>query len=145
VTNHSINAQITNNALKLNISALKLAIRERLTKYAHECYFKNITFYKVSNLDNRVHNADQLLTQDIDKFSDTMTHLYSDTLKPIVDIALFAMKLSEAIGKQGPVVILGYFLTTATLLRTISPPFGKCLSLNSSLKLTLQTRRKSRS
>lgn len=87
---------ITNNCLKMNIAALSLAIRSRLTKYAHEQYFKGITFYKVSNIDNRINNADQLLTQDIDKFSDTMSRLYSDTLKPIVDILLFAMKLSQA-------------------------------------------------
>ncbi|KAJ3224334.1 ATP-binding cassette sub- D member 3 [Clydaea vesicula] len=129
---------ITNNSLKMNISALSLAIRNRLTKHAHNQYFKGITFYKVANIDNRINNADQLLTQDIDKFSDTLSHLYSDTLKPIVDIVLFAMKLSQAIGAEGPLIIIGYFVSTAfgknilynhfnivEALRVISPPFGK--------------------
>ncbi|KAJ3088108.1 ATP-binding cassette sub- D member 3, partial [Quaeritorhiza haematococci] len=116
---------ITNNSLKMNIAALSLAIRNRLTKYAHEQYFKGITFYKVANIDNRVNNADQLLTQDIDKFSDTLSHLYSDTLKPVVDIVLFAIKLSQAIGREAPLVIIAYFFSTAVALRTFSPPFGK--------------------
>lgn len=54
-----------------------LAIRNRLTKHAHSLYFKGITFYQVSNIDNRVNNADQLLTQDIERFSETLAHLYS--------------------------------------------------------------------
>lgn len=110
----------------MNINALSLAIRERLTKHAHEQYFQGITFYRVANLDNRINNADQLLTQDIDKFSETLSHLYSDTLKPIVDIILFARKLSQAIGAEGPSIIISYFLSTAVILRTFSPPFGKC-------------------
>jgi ATP-binding cassette subfamily D (ALD) protein 3 len=55
-----------------------------------------ITFYKVANIDNRIQNADQLLTQDIDKFSENLSHLYSDISKPLVDIVLFAYKLGQA-------------------------------------------------
>lgn len=98
---------ITNNSLKMNIAALSLAVRSRLTYYAHNQYFKDITFYKIGNLDNRVKNADQLLSNDIDKFSDTLSHLYSDTLKPVVDIVLFANKLRQAIGVEAPFVIIG--------------------------------------
>lgn len=52
-----------NNFLKLTINRLSLSFRTRLTHYAHEQYLKGITFYKVANLDNRIQNADQLLTQ----------------------------------------------------------------------------------
>ncbi|KAL3899843.1 MAG: hypothetical protein SGCHY_001757 [Lobulomycetales sp.] len=116
---------VINNALKTNIKALSLAIRNRLTKHAHSLYFKGITFYQVSNIDNRINNADQLLTQDIERFSDTLAHLYSDTLKPIVDIGLFAAKLSQAIGYGGPAIIVAYFVSTAAFLRVISPPTAK--------------------
>lgn len=65
-------------------------------QHAHNQYLDNITFYKISNLDNRLQNADQLLTQDIDKFAENLSHLYSDIAKPVVDIFLFAYKLGEA-------------------------------------------------
>ncbi|KAG9324096.1 hypothetical protein KVV02_008503 [Mortierella alpina] len=87
---------IVNNSLKFTISALALSFRERLTKFAHSQYLDGITFYKISNIDNRIQNADQLLTQDIDKFADNLSHLYSDIAKPLVDIVLFAYKLGEA-------------------------------------------------
>ncbi len=35
----------------------------------------------MANLDNRIANADQLLTQDVEKFCDTMGELYSNILK----------------------------------------------------------------
>ncbi|KAG0265862.1 ATP-binding cassette sub- D member 3 [Actinomortierella ambigua] len=116
---------IVNNSLKYTISALALAFRERLTKYAHNKYLNGITFYKISNIDNRIQNADQLLTQDIDKFAENLSHLYSDIAKPLVDIVLFAYKLGEAIGREAPFYMIGYFFLSGMALRAISPPFGK--------------------
>lgn len=124
----------TNNSLKLVINKLALAFRTRLTHYAHNQYLDGITFYKVTNLDNRIQNIDQLLTQDIEKFSDSLIHLYSDIAKPLVDIGLFAYKLGESVGAEAPVWMLSYFLSTGLLLRTISPPFGKYVAIEQALE-----------
>jgi ATP-binding cassette subfamily D (ALD) protein 3 len=35
----------------------------------------------MNNLDNRISNADQLLTQDVEKFCNTLTDLYSNLSK----------------------------------------------------------------
>ncbi|CAG8529904.1 9417_t:CDS:10 [Dentiscutata erythropus] len=115
-------ASIYISLLCLTISALSLAFRVRLTKYANQKYLKDIVFYKISNLDNRIQNADQLLTQDIDKFAENLSHLYSDIAKPIVDMVLFAYKLGEAIGREG------------LLLRALSPPFGKYTAIEQKLE-----------
>jgi ATP-binding cassette subfamily D (ALD) protein 3 len=125
---------IVNNSLKLNINMLAIAFRSRLTHYAHDQYLRAITFYKVANLDNRIQNADQLLTQDIDKFSETLTHLYSDIAKPIVDIGLFAWKLGQSIGAEAPLMMLAYFLTSGLVLRAVSPPFGKYTAMEQNLE-----------
>ncbi len=42
---------------------------------------RGFTFYKMSNLDNRISNADQLLTQDVEKFCDSVAELYSNLSK----------------------------------------------------------------
>lgn len=120
---------IVNNCIKLNISMLSLAFRTRLMAYSHNEYLRAITFYKVANLDNRVQNADQLLTQDIEKFSETLTHLYSDIAKPVVDMCLFAYVLGKSISAEAPLLLIGYFLGSGLFLRAISPPFGKCKHL----------------
>ncbi|KAI8889644.1 hypothetical protein K501DRAFT_170432 [Backusella circina FSU 941] len=125
---------IVNNSLKLTINALALSFRERLTKHAHNKYLDGITFYKISNLDNRLQNADQLLTQDIDKFSENLSHLYSDIAKPVVDIFLFAYKLGEAIGNEAPFYMIGYFVLSGVLLRAFSPPFGRYTAIEQKLE-----------
>ncbi|CAG8460002.1 7915_t:CDS:10 [Paraglomus brasilianum] len=125
---------IVNNSLKLSISALSLAFRKRLTKHAHNQYLRDITFYKISNLDNRIQNADQLLTQDIDKFAENLSHLYSDIAKPLVDIFLFAYKLGEAIGREAPIYMIAYFMLSGVALRAISPPFGKFTAVEQKLE-----------
>ncbi|KAI8064461.1 ABC transporter transmembrane region 2-domain-containing protein [Gongronella butleri] len=125
---------IVNNSLKLTISALALCFRERLTKYAHDQYLDGITFYQISNLDNRLQNADQLLTQDIAKFSENLSHLYSDIAKPIVDMFLFAYKLGEAIGNEAPFFMIGYFMLSGVLLRSFSPPFARYTAIEQRLE-----------
>ncbi|CAO3669090.1 unnamed protein product [Umbelopsis vinacea] len=125
---------VVNNCLKLTISALALCFRERLTQHAHSQYLDGITFYKIANLDNRLQNADQLLTQDIDKFSENLSHLYSDIAKPLVDIGLFAYKLGEAIGGEAPVFMIAYFVMSGIILRAFSPPFGKYTAIEQKLE-----------
>lgn len=44
-------------------------------------FCRGFTFYKMANLDNRIANADQLLTQDVEKFCDTLGELYSNICK----------------------------------------------------------------
>ena len=43
----------------------------------------------MSNLDNRISNADQLLTQDVEKFCSTLTDLYSNLSKVHVIICTY--------------------------------------------------------
>jgi ATP-binding cassette subfamily D (ALD) protein 3 len=114
-----------NNSIKLIISRLSLSFRARLTQHAHRQYLKDLTFYKVVNLDNRLQNIDQVLSQDIVKFADSLAHLYSDITKPLVDIGLFAWKLGQGLGIEAPFLMLGYFATSGWILKSISPPFGR--------------------
>lgn len=44
-------------------------------------FFRGFTYYKMGNLDNRIANADQLLTQDVEKFCNSMVELYSNLSK----------------------------------------------------------------
>lgn len=125
---------VTNNAIKLIISRLILCFRARLTTYAHQKYLHDLTFYKVVNLDNRLQNIDQVLSQDIVKFADSLAHLYSDITKPLVDIGLFAWKLGQSLGPESPLLMLSYFATSGWILRAISPPFGRFTAKEQSLE-----------
>lgn len=61
---------------------------------------RGFTYYKMNNLDSRIANADQLLTQDVDKFCDSVTDLYSNILKPLLDIFIYVYRLTSNLGGQ---------------------------------------------
>lgn len=61
---------------------------------------RGFTFYKMSNLDNRISNADQLLTNDIDKFCESVTDFYSNASKPVLDIIIYMYRLTANIGAK---------------------------------------------
>lgn len=54
----------------------------------------------MSNLDNRISNADQLLTNDIDKFCESVTDFYSNASKPVLDIIIYMYRLTANIGAK---------------------------------------------
>ncbi|XP_026871314.1 ATP-binding cassette sub-family D member 3a isoform X5 [Electrophorus electricus] len=116
---------LVNNLLKLGLNELKLCFRERLTKHLYEEYLKGYTYYKMGNLDNRIANADQLLTQDVEKFCNSVVDLYSNLSKPLLDIGLYIFKLTTAIGAQGPATMMAYLLISGLFLTRLRRPIGK--------------------
>lgn len=113
-----------NNSLKYMISRLKILMRRRLSLYFHDKYLSSNTFYKVSNLDARIRNVDQLLTVDIERFCTSLADLYSNLSKPAFDIYLFSRRLARSLGPSGPLAMISYFAACSVLLRAIQPPFG---------------------
>jgi ATP-binding cassette subfamily D (ALD) protein 3 len=59
--------------------------------------------------------------------------IYSNFSKPTLDILLFSRKLSELVGFQGPLAIVLWYLLSGTLLRIVSPPFGKLTAIEQKL------------
>ncbi|XP_068603902.1 ATP-binding cassette sub-family D member 3-like, partial [Brachionichthys hirsutus] len=116
---------LVNNFLKLGINELKLRFRERLTKNLYDQYLRGFTYYKMGNLDNRIANADQLLTQDVEKFCNSVVELYSNLSKPLLDIGLYIFKLTSAIGAQGPAIMMAYLLISGLFLTRLRRPIGK--------------------
>lgn len=116
---------LVNNFLKLGLNELKLRFRERLTKNLYDQYLQGFTYYKMGNLDNRIANADQLLTQDVEKFCNSVVDLYSNLSKPLLDIGLYIFKLTSAIGAQGPAVMMAYLLISGLFLTRLRRPIGK--------------------
>ncbi|XP_078074988.1 ATP-binding cassette sub-family D member 3a [Mustelus asterias] len=116
---------LVNNFLKFGLNQLKLRFRVRLTTYLYEEYLKGYTYYKMGNLDNRIANADQLLTQDVEKFCNSVVDLYSNLSKPLLDIFLYIFKLTSAIGAQGPASMMAYLIVSGLFLTRLRRPIGK--------------------
>lgn len=111
--------------LKYGHTELTLRFRNRLTKHLYAHYLKGFIYYKVSNLDNRISNADQLLTVDVERFSNSVADLYSNISKPLLDIAIYAVKLTSTIGFQGPAIMLTYLVGSGMFLTWLRQPTGR--------------------
>ena len=60
-----------------------------------------MTFYTLSALDDRIKNADQLITVDVAKFANSLAELYSNLAKPVLDIIVYNYSLSRSVGGEG--------------------------------------------
>lgn len=84
-----------------------------------------MTFYTLSALDDRIKNADQLVTVDVAKFSNSLAELYGNLAKPILDMIIYNYSLSKSVGGEGLFAMGLLVQLSASLMRALTPPFGK--------------------
>ncbi|CAF3025200.1 unnamed protein product [Rotaria sp. Silwood2] len=132
----AIPASFINSLIKYAESKLALAFRSKLTSYAYESYFRNQTYFRVSNLDSRLLTLDQNLTDDIEIFTSMLTHLLSQLTKPFFDITVISWTFATMIQqkkrarglKEVPILTSIVVFMTFWALRQLSPQFGKLVS-----------------
>lgn len=121
----AIPATFTNSMLSYHQCKLSLQYRTRLTNYIHDKYLSNMTFYSLSTLDDRIKNADQLITVDVSRFSNSLAELYSNLAKPILDMIIYNYSLSRSVGGEGLFMMSLLVQVSANVMRALTPPFGK--------------------
>ncbi|KAF7725939.1 hypothetical protein EC973_009176 [Apophysomyces ossiformis] len=124
----AVPATYTNSMLTYMQSKLAIQFRTRLTQYMHEQYLTDMTFYTVGNLDDRVKNADQCITVDTMKFSSSLSELYSNLAKPILDVFIYNYQLSRNIGFEGVFIASLVIQVSSAVMRKYTPSFGKMVA-----------------
>jgi ATP-binding cassette subfamily D (ALD) long-chain fatty acid import protein len=82
-------------------------------------------YYRLLNLDSRIEAPDQRIVTDVARFCDALAAIYSNVGKPLIDIIIFNFQLFKHIGFPGMTGLMINYTVTATLLRYVSPSFGK--------------------
>ena len=104
-------------------------IRENLTNHFHGIYVNNIKYYQVVNIDARIENPDQRLTNDIERFAASFSNLYSNVTKPMLDIVLFGKSLGDKIGYGTVSLTFIWYIISGLFIKLISPPMGLLTSM----------------
>ncbi|KAF8506877.1 adrenoleukodystrophy protein [Russula emetica] len=136
----AIPATWTNSWLSYVQNKLAIAYRTRLTEEILKQYLghqqegpEGKVYYKISNLDDRVKNPDQMITHDIQKFSNNLAAIYANLAKPTFDVILYNYQLSQNVGAEGLVLLTVLVQLSAALLRKLTPPFGAYTSMSAHL------------
>ncbi|KAF9998288.1 hypothetical protein BGZ65_006206, partial [Modicella reniformis] len=124
----AVPATYTNSMLTYMQSKLAIQFRTRLTNHIHKQYLTDMTFYAIGNLDDRIKNADQCITVDVNKFCTSLAELYSNLAKPILDVIIYNVQLSKSVGGEGLFGVSALLHASALVLRALTPPFGKMVA-----------------
>ncbi|KAJ7596729.1 ABC transporter transmembrane region 2-domain-containing protein [Mycena floridula] len=141
----AIPATWTNSWLSYIQNKLAIAYRTRLTEAVMKEYLgeegegaDGKVYYKLSNLDDRIKNPDQMITHDIQRFSTHLAALYGNLAKPVLDVILYNYQLSQNVGAEGLLVLTFFVQTSAALLRYMTPSFGMYTALSGQLAGSLR-------
>ncbi|KAG8220058.1 ABC transporter transmembrane region 2-domain-containing protein [Butyriboletus roseoflavus] len=141
----AIPATWTNSWLSYVQNKLAIAYRTRLTREVLQQYLAEESetpdskvYYKISNLDDRIKNVDQMITHDIQHFSAHLAAIYANLAKPILDVILYNYQLSRNIGAEGLVLLTVLIQSSAALLRAVTPSFGTYTAQSAALAGSLR-------
>lgn len=135
----AIPATFTNSILQYLQGILAVRYRVRLTNHILQNYVPqdestNPIYYSIHNLDDRIKNADQLIAVDIQKFSNSLSELYGNIAKPVLDMFLYSWQLSHNIGGEAMFVVGSLIQISGYVLRVLTPHFGKYVAEEAALE-----------
>lgn len=133
----AVPATFTNSMLQYLQGTIGLRFRDRLTEHILSRYLPlndGPMYYEIHNLDDRIKNADQVITVDVVKFASSLAELYSNLAKPSLDMVLYSIKLAQNVGGEGLFFVGSLIQLSAYGLRLLAPPFGKYVAQEAALE-----------
>lgn len=127
----AIPATTCNSLIKYLESQLDLELKTQLVNKSLQYYFKDRMYYQIALKQYDNIQIDQNLSDDIEKLTHLLVHLYSHLTKPILDISVISFTLINRAKEQNFNYLLPTFIGvsicsfTGSLLRLISPKFGQ--------------------
>ncbi|KAG8888692.1 hypothetical protein FRB98_007058 [Tulasnella sp. 332] len=93
----------------------------------------NLRYYRIGT-EGGLDAVDQYVTTDIAAFCDSLSALYGNLMKPTLDMFIFTAQLSRSLGFFGTVMLFGNYFATASILRAVTPAFGRLAAVEARLE-----------
>lgn len=135
----AVPASYINSGIKYLTKRLSLNFRTNLVRYCHDLYMDpKLVYYKLQYNNNSIpdyklnyQTFNQYITDDIKRFCDSLTNLFTNVAKPTVDLIFFAIYLRDNVGNLGIMGILLNYFITGLILKNYSPDFSKIWKIRS--------------
>ncbi|KAI3802276.1 hypothetical protein L1987_30406 [Smallanthus sonchifolius] len=101
-----------------------LGWRIHLTSHLLKNYLRKNAYYKVFHMSGVSIDADQRMTQDLEKLTTDLSGLVTGMVKPTVDILWFTWRMKTLTGRRGVAILYAYMLLGLGFLRSVTPDFG---------------------
>nr|KYP75795.1 ABC transporter D family member 1 [Cajanus cajan] len=115
---------LTRKSMLLNMLIGQISLLKRLGQVFHMAS-KNI-------------DADQRITNDLEKLTADLSGLVTGMVKPSVDILWFTWRMKLLTGQRGVAILYTYMLLGLGFLRTVTPDFGDLISQEQQLEGTFR-------
>ncbi|KAI7902855.1 ATP-binding cassette sub-family D member 4 [Cokeromyces recurvatus] len=100
-----------------------LKSRKILTLHVQDCYIKkNFMYTLVMNHEEEIDHPDQRITQDIDKFSETLGQIITSLIITPILLIYYIYQCWKVTGFSGPFIIFIYFLLGSVVSRRFIQP-----------------------
>ncbi|XP_013387973.1 ATP-binding cassette sub-family D member 4 [Lingula anatina] len=106
-------------------SVLYVTWRGLITRHIHSKYFKDILYYKINVLQNRVDNPDQRITQDVDRMCDQFSQVVAPAIISPFTIGYYLYQAYTSSGYLGPVCVVGFFIVATVINILLMSPVVK--------------------
>ncbi|KAH7096133.1 ABC transporter transmembrane region 2-domain-containing protein [Auriculariales sp. MPI-PUGE-AT-0066] len=126
----------TNTMIRHLQSKLSLNLRTRLTRYTHDLYLSaapNLRYYRAQH-EGGLSSVDQYIAADIASWCEALAALYGNVMKPSLDLVIFTAQLSRGLGFWGSCLMMGNYFLTASILRAVTPAFGRLAAIEARLE-----------
>ncbi|KDR76478.1 hypothetical protein GALMADRAFT_67361 [Galerina marginata CBS 339.88] len=130
----AIPSTFTNSMIRHFQSLLALRLRTRLTRYLHDLYLSSNPDLRYYRAPNYLEGVDQYLTADVEAWSNAVSGVYGNVLKPSLDLLLFTSQLSRSLGVRGTLLLFLNYYGTVSILRAVTPAFGRLAAVEARLE-----------
>jgi len=90
---------------------------ENITNFARSRLCKFNSFYTLRNLDKRISDPDQRITQELQELANDFSSVWGKAITPLIDITWFSFKLHSLLGLRGMSMLYGYVAACWVVLR----------------------------